>query len=76
MEKMRIGKIVNTHGLRGELKVKTSTDFIDERFEKGATVYVEENNKMVPLEVLKMRIHKGMVLATFKGLEEIGRAHV
>ena len=30
MEQVIIGKIVNTHGIKGELKVNVSTDFIEE----------------------------------------------
>ena len=33
MEQVIIGKIVNTHGIKGELKVNVSTDFIEERFQ-------------------------------------------
>ena len=32
MEQVIIGKIVNTHGIKGELKVNVSTDFSEERF--------------------------------------------
>ena len=32
-----IGKIANTHGIRGEVKIKTDTDF--DRFVKGKTIY-------------------------------------
>lgn len=35
MNQVIVGKIVNTHGIKGELKVKASTDFIEERFQKG-----------------------------------------
>ena len=35
MEYILIGKIVNTHGIKGELKVETYTDFINERFKKN-----------------------------------------
>ena len=41
MNQVIVGKIVNTHGIKGELKVKASTDFIEERFQKGATLYLE-----------------------------------
>ena len=32
MEYYNVGKIVNTHGVRGEVRVLATTDFIDERF--------------------------------------------
>ena len=40
MKKMIIGKIVNTFGIRGELKVVPDTDFIEERFAPGQTLIV------------------------------------
>ena len=38
MEQVVIGRIVNTHGIKGELKIKYSTDFVEERFQKGQHV--------------------------------------
>jgi len=35
-EWLTVGKIVNTHGIRGELKVASQTDFPDVRFAPGA----------------------------------------
>ena len=40
MKKMIIGKIVNTFGIRGELKVVPDTDFVEERFALGQTLTV------------------------------------
>ena len=37
MEQITIGVLVNTHGLRGEVKIKTMTDFPHIRFEKGSS---------------------------------------
>ena len=33
-----VGKVVNTQGLKGEVRVISSTDFADERYKKGATL--------------------------------------
>ena len=65
MELVVVGKIVNTHGLRGELKVKASTDFIDERFKKGNHVILRYNHQDIEKEIASMRIHKGHVLIAF-----------
>lgn len=62
---------MNTHGIRGELKVKAITDFADERFAKGATVYRLADGKYHPETVEKARVHKGMWLITFKGVTNI-----
>ncbi|MFQ8582482.1 MAG: hypothetical protein ACLSA6_08030 [Holdemania massiliensis] len=40
MKKMIIGKIVNTFGIRGELKVVPDTDFVEERFAPGQTLTI------------------------------------
>ena len=35
MKEINIGMLVNTHGLRGEMKVKVFTDFPQLRFQRG-----------------------------------------
>lgn len=47
MKKIRIGKIYNTRGLRGELKVKPLTDFVEERFAKGNRIYIEDEEFII-----------------------------
>ncbi len=71
MELVVIGKIVNTHGIKGELKVKASSDFIEERFRKGGHVIVRYNKEDIEKEIASMRIHKGMVLISFVGQQDI-----
>lgn len=62
-----VGKIVNTHGIRGELKVVPQTDFPEERFEKGSKLVIETpQGGRIPVNVEASRIHKNMVLVKFK----------
>ena len=77
MEYVVIGKIVNTFGIKGELKVYSYTDFVKERFKKGSKVYLSE--KYLPFEVNSCREHKGFLLVSFKDHEEgekIGRVKI
>lgn len=67
----KIGTIVNTHGIRGELKVKAITDFAEERFSKGAVVFRKDSNGYVAETMEKARMHKGMWLLTFAGVTNI-----
>lgn len=60
-----VGKIVNTHGIRGEVKVVATTDFPDARFKKGAELVVLTSTP-TPVTVASHRVHKGMDLLTFK----------
>lgn len=71
-EKMfTVGKIINTHGIRGDLKVLRVSDF-EERFEIGNTLFLVTDEKVVrELEIDGHRIHKGFDLVHFKGLDNI-----
>ncbi|ASN05748.1 ribosome maturation factor RimM [Virgibacillus necropolis] len=71
-EKMfNIGKIINTHGIRGEVKVHRISDF-DDRFEVGETLLlVMENKQPIQLEIDSHRTHKGFELISFKGFNNI-----
>lgn len=71
MNYIQIGTIVNTHGLKGEVKVLASTDFKEERYDPNNTVYVKIGDAFQPMKVKKYRIHKGFDLLTFEGLEDI-----
>ncbi|PAV29979.1 ribosome maturation factor RimM [Virgibacillus profundi] len=66
-----IGKIVNTHGIRGEVKVLRISDF-EERFAVGETVYiVKDKNQPVKLLIDAHRSHKGFDLIRFEGYHTI-----
>lgn len=71
MEKVTIGKIVNTHGIKGELKVKSMTDFEEARFAKGNHILLEYQGRMIDVTVLKYRYHKGHILLTLDGMQDI-----
>src|SRR5690625_2043989 len=66
-----VGKIINTHGVRGEVRVKRLTDF-EERFTIGATLYlVKKNEQPIQLIISSHRIHKDYDLLSFEGYENI-----
>lgn len=71
MDWLYVGKIANTHGLKGELRVLAATDFPQERFKKGSVLYLDVDGKKMELEVSTYRPHKQFHLVTFKGLENI-----
>lgn len=68
-----VGKIVNTHGIRGELKILPQTDFADERFAKGSNlVFVDPNSSAtLPVTVESAREHKTTYIIRFKGFGNI-----
>lgn len=69
-EMFNIGKIVNTHGINGEVKVFRITDF-SERFMPGETVYIALNSTLKTLKINTHRVHKGFDLLHFKDYDEI-----
>lgn len=73
MNLIHIGKIINTHGLKGEVKIESYSDFDEIRYQKGNTVYLETGEEVIPLQVKTFRIHKGNPLVTFAGYEDINR---
>lgn len=71
MDKIRIGKIINTHGIRGDLKIKSYSDFEEERFKVGHTIYIRYNNQDLAMKICKHRIHKGFDLISFEDYLDI-----
>ncbi|MBC2115785.1 ribosome maturation factor RimM [Listeria booriae] len=71
MEQMfNVGKIVNTHGLMGEVRVISQTDFADERFVPGNELFLFAKNSKKPekLVIKTHRKHKNFDLLTFEGI--------
>lgn len=63
-----IGKIINTHGVRGELKINPMTDDI-ERFSILTKAYIGEDKKLYLIE--KARYHKSFVILKLKDYDNI-----
>src|SRR5699024_712818 len=71
MNLFKIGKIINTHGIKGEVKIQQSTDFM-ERFNVGNIVYIKQDGRdSLPLTIRTMRIHKNSVLLQFEHYESL-----
>lgn len=69
MDGLVVGKILNTHGLKGELKVKNLSDF--DRFYKGSKLYIEYKREFISVEVLSVKDYDNNLLITFKDLLDI-----
>lgn len=67
-----LGTIVNTHGVKGEVRVLTDSDNVDLRFKSGSKLYYfdKDNNREV-LIVKSSRPHKQFMLITFEGVNNI-----
>ncbi|WP_066175154.1 ribosome maturation factor RimM [Bacillus marinisedimentorum] len=66
---LNVGKIVNTHGIKGEVRVISRTDFHEERYKAGNTLYVEmpDSGELYEVTVKHHRKHKQFDLLQFEG---------
>ncbi|HAQ56361.1 MAG TPA: 16S rRNA processing protein RimM [Acholeplasmatales bacterium] len=69
-----IGKIVNTHGLKGEVRILPSTDFQADRYAPGKTIVLDAPSGRRDLFVISYRPHRGFDLLTFDGIDTIEAA--
>ncbi|WP_110929395.1 ribosome maturation factor RimM [Bacillus massiliglaciei] len=76
MEKwFNVGKIVNTHGIKGEVRVISRTDFAEDRYRIGNTLYLFRENEKEPLalKIKTHRTHKNFNLLSFEGLDNVNQ---
>ena len=66
-----VGRIARTHGIRGQVVVTPETDFVEERFQQGATVWCRTARGDEQLTVASMRVQKGRPIVGFDGFESI-----
>ena len=72
-EYFEVGQIVNTFGIKGQLKVKPFTDDM-ERFEELKTVYICKKNELKKVEIDDVKYNKQCVLLKVKGIEDLTEA--
>lgn len=73
LEYISIGQIINTYGVKGELKVYPLTDNIS-RFDKLKIVYIEENQELYEYEIQHIKYLNNIVIVKFKNIEDIESA--
>lgn len=72
-EYLEIGQIVNTHGLKGYLKVVPFTDDIN-RFKTLKTVYIVFKNELLECEIEDVRFVKNLVNIKLSKIDDINEA--
>lgn len=71
MEYILIGKIVATHGIRGELRIKSSFEYKDRIFQKGFVLYIGKDK--VREVISTYRHHKDYEMVTFDEYDNINQ---
>lgn len=73
MEFLEVGKIINTHGLRGDVKIVTWTDY-PEDFEEIDKVYIRRKTGDVVLTITNVKYQKNNIIVKFKEIADINEA--
>ena len=72
---LECGKIVNTHGTRGTLKIESWCD-TPEILCGIKTLYYRKREELVSLSVTHTSVHKGYVLADIEGIDSMEKAEL
>lgn len=67
---LQVGVISSTHGVRGEVKVFSTTDDV-QRFKKLKKVILDTGREHMPLEVESVKFFKQFAILKFKGIDNI-----
>ena len=67
---LRVGSIIKTHGIRGEVKVYPLTDDVN-RFKSLKEVILEPDSDNITLEIEGVKFQKNIVILKFKGYDNI-----
>ena len=72
-EKLEIGQIVNTFGIKGFVKIYPYVDDI-RRFDDLEVVYISQKKQDSLMKIEEVKYKKNMVLVKFKGIETVEEA--
>lgn len=67
MEKVYIGKIVNTHGIKGELRILSDFEFKDKAFKVNTEIYIDNEKHIIK----SYRKHKNYDMITIDNYNNI-----
>ena len=66
MNKIVLGKYVNTHGIKGEIRIKSNFKYKDKVFKIGNEIIIDK-----PYVINSYRVHKGYDMVTLIGIDSI-----
>ncbi len=69
MKYIKIGFITSTHGIKGEVKIKSNFDYKDKVLTVNKVIYIGETKE--ELVINTHRIHKGLDMVTFTKYNDI-----
>lgn len=71
MNYLYVGKLVNTHGIKGEVRLLSKFRYKDKVFVKGFKVYIGKDKE--EFEIERYRVHKNFDMLVFKDIYDINK---
>lgn len=69
-----VGRVARPHGIRGQVVVNPDTDFPDERFAVGATLFIQHGGNVHPITVTASRLQQGRPVIGLEGINDMDAA--
>lgn len=69
-----VGRVARPQGIRGEVIIDPATDFPEERFAEGSSIFIERDGTPAPLVVAASRIQAGRPVVRFDAFESMDDA--
>jgi 16S rRNA processing protein RimM len=69
-----VGRVARPHGLRGQVVVNPETDFPEDRFGVGATLFIRRGDRTEPITVATSRIQQGRPVIGLEGVTDMNAA--
>ncbi len=73
MDLIEVGQIVNTHGVRGEVKINSWVDDLSE-FGDFKNYYYQKNGSYIKLSPKSLRFHKNCAIIKFAEIDDMTQA--
>jgi len=73
LEYLIVGQLINTHGVKGELKAIPLTDDPN-RFKKLKWVYIDKNGKLDKYDIIGVKFFKQFVILKFRNVDTMDEA--
>ena len=71
MKLNKVARIINTRGLKGEVKIKSFTNMQTDKFAVGNILYIIKDSKNIPLKIKEYRVIKDTETLLFENHEDI-----
>ena len=69
--KINVGYVAGFHGLKGEMKIKPTTDFVKDRFAIGNELLLITKTGEISVTIKTYREHKTLPLVSFEGYNSL-----